>query len=1305
MIRRLIGIGLAAWVAAMLPAAAQVPAGNASLSVTTSSARVALPLSTTSFPVVLIAPSPTSTQEVFYKLGDVSVVATTSSAALPGGGICINVGPSSNAYVAAITASSTATLRITQLNSCPIFARGGGSGPPGSGTVTSVDATVPAYMTIAGNPITTSGTLAFDFATQSGNKVFASPSSGALGAMSMRTLVAADIPSLTCAKLTDASAFCSSADAANLTGTVASARITGSYTGITGTGTLAAGATGAGFTVALSTSTITGTLADARLSTNVPLLNASNLFVATNYFDGSFVLSGRIDVTIAADQNNWTPTGSGTYANVTEVFVDGGVADRNITGLTGGVAGRVMAITNKGTTNAIILKNQSGSSTATNQFLLTADVTLPANTSLVLRYDGLASMWRPWGRALANQVTAGSFGSATQVGTFTVDVSGRLTAAANVTITPAASSITGGAALTKTDDTNVTLTLGGAPTTALLAATSITVGWTGTLALSRLAQGTDGQLIVGQTAASPLYKTLSGDATLSAAGALTLASTIVAGGPTGSATVSAIITYDAKGRLTTVSSATIAPPFSAVTGSLACSQHPALTGDVTTSAGSCATTLATVNANVGSFGSATQVGTFTVNAKGLLTAAANVTVTPAVGSITGLGTGVATWLATPSSANLLAAITDETGTGPLVFATAPTFTTTIQLGTVSSATGQVLLANSASAFLTTLQAGNAAAARTWTLPTNFGSAGCVLTDAAANGVLSCATAGGGYAGVTTGGTGALVFAQSVNLAAIAATGGGNTGSNAASMVDMSWTLNTSGSPDVIAYRITDTARGATTKLFNVYAGAAGTTSVFSINRSGVIYGNNGVTGLAFAVGNGIGANVIEVSTSGDSVEFVGGTGGVTQLSLNMGSGNTIGWASTSTVTRSTTPDTIMRRGGAAATLQHGAADAASPVAQTIRFQSVVAGTSNTAGANATFQGSAGTGTGVGGNFIIQLAAAGTTGTSQNTLTEVFKLDTLGSLSLGTGSNSFRIYTQSSGNQQVTFTQISSTTLVDVRANSFLAGAANTAKLASTGVILDNNGVVSWTPDFTYNAADTFLKRAAAATIQQGAADAAAPVAQGLRVQSVVAGTTNTAGVNWTFRGSLSTGSGASGDIIFQTGGTGAGATAQNAATTALTIKGATQVVQIATSFTAPTGILSALAADTAQVTATVCAETTTGQLYKGSGTLGICLGTSSLRFKDKVVPFQGGVAEVMALEPVSFFYRKGYGDGGLREQGGFLAEDMVKVLPKLVGLDAKERPNTIDMVGMVPLIINAIKELKADNDNLRAELAKRAAAR
>jgi hypothetical protein len=53
--------------------------------------------------------------------------------------------------------------------------------------------------------------------------------------------------------------------------------------------------------------------------------------------------------------------------------------------------------------------------------------------------------------------------------------------------------------------------------------------------------------------------------------------------------------------------------------------------------------------------------------------------------VSGLGTGVATFLATPSSANLAAAITDETGTGSLVLATSPTLVTPA-LGTPSSGT-------------------------------------------------------------------------------------------------------------------------------------------------------------------------------------------------------------------------------------------------------------------------------------------------------------------------------------------------------------------------------------------------------------------------------------------------------------------------------------------------------------------------------------------------------------------------------------------------------------------------------------------
>jgi len=66
--------------------------------------------------------------------------------------------------------------------------------------------------------------------------------------------------------------------------------------------------------------------------------------------------------------------------------------------------------------------------------------------------------------------------------------------------------------------------------------------------------------------------------------------------------------------------------------------------------------------------------------------------------------------------------------------------------------------------------------------------------------------------------------------------------------------------------------------------------------------------------------------------------------------------------------TVTAVSGSTTTFQHGAADAASPVAQTVAFQNVVAGTTNTAGANATINPSIGTGTGVSGNIVFNYAS-------------------------------------------------------------------------------------------------------------------------------------------------------------------------------------------------------------------------------------------------------------------------------------------------------------------------------------------------
>jgi len=87
--------------------------------------------------------------------------------------------------------------------------------------------------------------------------------------------------------------------------------------------------------------------------------------------------------------------------------------------------------------------------------------------------------------------------------------------------------------------------------------------------------------------------------------------------------------------------------------------------------------------NIGSSGAAVvNGGDLGTPSSGTLT---NVTGLPISTGVSGLGSNVATFLATPSSANLAAALTDETGTGANVFANSPTLVTPI-LGTPTSGT-------------------------------------------------------------------------------------------------------------------------------------------------------------------------------------------------------------------------------------------------------------------------------------------------------------------------------------------------------------------------------------------------------------------------------------------------------------------------------------------------------------------------------------------------------------------------------------------------------------------------------------------
>jgi len=336
-------------------------------------------------------------------------------------------------------------------------------------------------------------------------------------------------------------------------------------------------------------------------STNNPTLTSS---VGTQGYYYVVSTAGNTTLNGVSDWNigDWAIFSGGAWEKIpgsnTESFTNLTTTNLAVTGLTGymyanNTTGNVTASTTIPTTalSGTITNAQLANSTISGISLGSNLATLTIGTSLSgTSYNGGSAVTI----ALASSgVTAGSYGSASTVPTYTVNAQGQLTAASNTTISIAPSQIN--ATIPNSGLTNSSITING---------NAVSLGGSTTV-----------------TADTP--------------NALTIGTGLSGTSFNGSSPVTISISN------TTVTS--------------------------------------------GSYGSATQSGTFTVNAQGQLTAASNVTITPAVTSITGLGIGMATFLATPTSANLAATVTDETGTGSLVFANTPTLVTPI-LGTPTSGT-------------------------------------------------------------------------------------------------------------------------------------------------------------------------------------------------------------------------------------------------------------------------------------------------------------------------------------------------------------------------------------------------------------------------------------------------------------------------------------------------------------------------------------------------------------------------------------------------------------------------------------------
>jgi len=100
-----------------------------------------------------------------------------------------------------------------------------------------------------------------------------------------------------------------------------------------------------------------------------------------------------------------------------------------------------------------------------------------------------------------------------------------------------------------------------------------------------------------------------------------------------------------------------------------------------------------------------------------------------------------------------------------------------------------------------------------------------------------------------------------------------------------------------------------------------------------------------------------------------------------------------------------------------------------------------------------------------------------------------------------------------------------------------------------------------------------------------------------------------------------------------------------------------------------------------------------TGNTELTLDTSSARYKDNIRDSVYGLDDILKMQSRQFEYK----DDG-RSDVGFVAEEMVDVIPEVVAIDAQGRPDAVSYDRLVSVCVKAIQELKTIVDAQAAEI-------